>query len=83
MKTHHNCKPIDVENSHCKYTIDNWAIQQDGLDQNLAGLSLGPKISPGKLMKTHHNCKPIDVKTAIVSILEIIGPYSKMVLTKI
>ena len=45
----------------------------DDLDQDLAGLSLGPKISPGKLMKTHHNCKPIDVKTAIVSILEIIG----------
>ena len=41
----------------------------DDLDQDLAGLSLGPKISTGKLLKSHQNCRPIDLKTCVVSFI--------------
>lgn len=44
----------------------------DDLDQDLAGLQLGPSLPAAKLLKSHHNFKPIDVNTAVVSLKNII-----------
>ncbi|KAL4222611.1 hypothetical protein ACF0H5_018652 [Mactra antiquata] len=37
----------------------------DTLDDDLAKLNVGPRITSAKINKSQHNCKPIDVKTAV------------------